>query len=68
MKCTGQYQIIVDAELVQPLVEITLIDQSSGSIDDDQREDDPDGDGSVNWVRGIKGSIVFFLAYIVCGG
>ncbi len=35
VKCTGQHEIVVDAQLVQALVEIALVDEPAGAVDDD---------------------------------
>ena len=41
VKCPGQHQVVVDAQLVQPLVKVSLVDEPSGSVDDDERKDHP---------------------------
>lgn len=41
VKCARQDQVVVDGELVETPVEVALIDEPTGSIDDDESEDDP---------------------------
>ncbi len=46
MKCSSKHEIVIDAELIQPFVKISLIDQTASFVDYDEGEDDP---GYVNF-------------------
>ena len=41
MECAGEDNVFVCAELLQPLREITLVDQTTSLIDNKKRKDDP---------------------------
>jgi len=41
MKGTGEDEVVVDGQLVQPFCEITLVDQTTGFIYYDQGVNDP---------------------------
>lgn len=41
VKGTSKHQIVVHAELVQPLMEVSLVDETTGSIDNNKREHHP---------------------------
>ena len=40
-----QHEVVVDRELVQPVVEVALVDEPARAVDDDQGVDDPRGGG-----------------------
>ena len=41
MKCAGEDNVFVCAELLQPLRKITLVDQTTSLIDNKKRKDNP---------------------------
>lgn len=41
VECAGEDNVFVCAELLQPLREITLVDQTASLIDNKKRKDDP---------------------------
>lgn len=41
MKCSSKHKIVIDAELIQPFVKISLIDQTASFVDYDKGENDP---------------------------
>ena len=41
MKCTSQHEVVVDAEFVESLGEVSLVDQPAGFVDDDECVNDP---------------------------
>lgn len=43
MKCTGKDKVVIDAQFVQTLSKVALIDQSTGLVDNYKRVDDPVG-------------------------
>lgn len=49
VKGAGEHEIIVDAQLIQSLVEISLVDEPAGAVDDDERKHHPTDDGDVSW-------------------
>ncbi len=42
VKGSGQDEVVVDAQLVQTVREIFLVDQTAGFVDYDERVDDPE--------------------------
>jgi hypothetical protein len=59
MKCACEHEVVIDAELIQSIGKVSLIDEPASLIDDDQCEDNPFAIAvSIQWHFGS------FIAYI----
>ena len=45
MECAREDKIVVYGELVQALMEVALVDETAGFVDDNEAVDDPDVQG-----------------------
>jgi len=41
MKGAGESEVVVAGELAHALVELAVVDEAAGFVDDEEREDDP---------------------------
>jgi hypothetical protein len=55
MKRAGQHQVVVRAQLRQRRLEVPLVDQAAGFVDDEERVDGPVAAGSGRRERGKEG-------------